>query len=266
MIISLILSILLSAILTFPQENYLLEKELNYQAQYFTLDQLGYIYLLNDSGLKKTDIQSNDLKNFSNNLYGKIHSVDATDPFRTLIFYKDFNRIEWLDKNLSPILSAVSLDELGYYQVAAVCQSVNGGFWLFDQSLDQLVYYDKNLKETKKSAQLTEMIDQNTELSQVYMLEKNDYIYLGINGENILLFDNYGTYIKTFPIIYETEFHVKNQTIIYNKDNDIYFYNTSNFTEEKLTFPGKGIKQIRLLNHKIFVRTGSKIMVYKPHN
>ncbi|MFC2104676.1 hypothetical protein ACFLS4_04910, partial [Bacteroidota bacterium] len=215
MLISIVLSIITSIIFSVSQPEFTLEKELNYKANYFTIDQLGYLYIVSNSELRKVDIKSNQEKNYSNSLLGKIHSVDVSDPFRTLLFYKDFNKIEFLDKNLSQITSAINLDDLGYYNVSAICQSVNGGFWIFDQSLDQLVYIDKNLKTVKKSVQLTDMIDQNADQEQVFMLEKNDYIYMGISGEGILLFDNYGTYIKTFPLLNIEVFQVNNGTISY---------------------------------------------------
>ncbi len=132
---------------------------------------------------------------------GKITDVDVSDPFRTLLFYRDFNKIIFLDKNLSEITSPIVLDDLGYYNVLSVCQSVNGGFWIFDQSLSSVIYIDKNLNTIKKSSQLSDLIGQEMDQKQVFMLEKNDYIYLGVSGEGILLFDSYGTYIKTFPIV-----------------------------------------------------------------
>ena len=267
MLLSLILSILINTVFSVQQQAEIkLQQEININVENFTVDPLGYLYIINRTELKKIELETNKERNFSTILSGEIYSVDVSDPFRTLLFYKDFNRIEWLDKNLSSIVSSISLDDLGYYQVAAVCQSVNGGFWLFDQSLHQIVYIDKNLKTINKSVQLSEMIDQNSDTDQVYMLEKNDYIYLGINSKEILLFDSYGTYIKTFPINYKEKFQVNNGTIIYYNGESLNFYNTDSYTEEKITLPEQNTEQIIFENKRIFIQTKEKITIYQPIN
>jgi hypothetical protein len=266
MLITLVLSICASILISFPQTEIRIEQELNYKAEYFTVDQLGYLYLVNGAELKKIDLKTKKEKSFSNTLSGNIHSIDASDPFQTLLFYKDFNMIEWIDKDLGPIASAISIDKLGFYQVAAVCQSVNGGFWLFDQSLYQIVFIDKNLKIANRSTQFSEMIDQNTALNQVLMLEKNDYIYLGINGNSILLFDSYGTYIKTYPINYSRDFQVINGTIVFYNNQKLKFYSTENYSEKEMLLPKQKIRQVKLENKRIFMLTNEKILIYQPDN
>jgi len=266
MFISLVFSILLSFTFSFSQPDYILEKELNYTADFISTDQFGHLYLVNGSELKKIEIGTNKQSNYSNKLSGKLFSVDVTDPFRILLFYKDFNKIELLDKNLAQITSPINLNDLGYYNVSAVCQSVNGGFWIFDQSLNQLIFFDKSLNITNKSSQLSELIDQNLENEQVFMLEKNDYIYLGIRDEGILIFDNYGTYIKTFPILEVNDFQVNNENITYLKNGEYFFYNSSSFEEYNISLPEHYYKQVRLENKRLFIQTEEKIFIYQQNN
>jgi hypothetical protein len=266
MVISLFITILTSIIFSVPQQDYKLTKELAVQADYFTVGPLGFIYCVRGSSIQKVNLKSNHSIEYSNPTLGNIGSVDASDPFRTLVFYKDFNRIEFLDRNLTLLTSAIQLDNLGYYNVAAVCTSVNGGFWLFDQTLNQLVYINQDLKPVKKSAKLTEMLDQNGDQEQVFMLEKNDYIYLGIETEGILLFDYYGTYIKTFPIKNMSSFQVNNETITYLKNGNQHFYNTSNYNEDTLNLPKEPIKQVVLENNRLFILSEKKISIYQLNN
>ena len=265
MLISLVLSILSSIILSVSQQDYNLEQEMENKADFFTVDPLGYIYTVNNTKLKKIDIKTDRKQEYSNLLSGKIYSVDATDPFRTLLFYKDFNKIEFLDKNLALIASPITLDDLGYYNVCAVCTSVNGGFWLFDQTLNQLVYINRDLNTEKKSVFLSDIINQNIDQEQVFMLEKNDYIYLGIREEGILLFDHYGTYIKTFPIKNISRFQVNNGTISYFNNGNLYFYNTNNYTEDYLKLPEINIKQVEIENGKLYIQGERKLYIYQQN-
>ena len=240
------------------------EKEFDIIADFINVDQFGNLYAITGSEIVKLDLVKNQKKTYSNILNGDITSVDTSDPLRILIFFKDFNKIIFLNKDLTAIISPISLDNLGFYDVATVCQSVNGGFWIFDQSFKQLVYINKSLNITMKSAQLSDLINQNHTLDQVFMLEKNDYIYLGVNGENILLFDTYGTYIKLIPLTYNKIFQVNNGIISYlNDKNEFCFYNCNNYTENCVTLPHQNCEQVINENNRLYIQKEQKIFVYK---
>jgi len=266
MLISCLGSILISVILFVSQPEYTLEKELNCKADFFTVDPLGFLYLIQNAEIRKIDLNQNKEKSYSNSLSGKITEADVSDPFRTFLFYQNFNKIVFLDKNLSEMMSPIVLDDLGYFDVLSVCQSVNGGFWIFDQSLSSLIYIDKNLNAIKKSSGLFDLTGQNMDQKQVFMLEKNDYIYLGISGEGILLFDSYGTYVKTFPLLNAGRFQVNNGIISYYYEGELHFYNTDSFTEDKMPLPIHSYKQVLIENKKLFIQTEGKIFIYKLNN
>jgi hypothetical protein len=248
------------------QPGFVLEKELDSKADFIKVDQLGYLYLVNGTNLKKLDLRNNLEHNYSNILSGRINSIDVTDPFKTLIFYQEFNKLEFLNKNFSSITSPIQLDDLGYYSILSACQSVGGGFWIFDQSLSQIVYIDKNRNTVMRSSQLFEMIGQNIDQKQVSMLEKNDYIYLGISGVGVLLFDIYGTYIKTFPLMNIGVFKVNNGIISYYFNEELYFYNTEDFTESHLSLPKHDYKQVLIEKERLFILTEEKIFIYQLNN
>ncbi len=262
MAINLIISILIF-LAGMNQSDFYFEKEYAICSHYFSTDQFKNIYIINKSLINKINSENNTKINYSNNLFGDITSIDVSDPFRILIFNKDFNKILFLDNTLSEISSPIILDNLQYFNVTAVCQSNNGGFWIYDQNLNQIVYFDKNLKETKKSAQISSLLEYNDINNEVFMLEKNDYIYLGIYNEGILQFNNYGTYIKTFPIKDCTQFQVKDGYIIYSKNNKLFFYNTSNFETEKIDLPLNSFINARIENNLVFIQTTESIKLFK---
>ena len=199
-------------------------------------------------------------------MFGNITLVDASDPFRVLIFNKDFNKISFLDNKLTEIASPVLLDNLGFFNVSAVCNSNNGGFWIFDQNLNELVYFDKQLNLQKKSSQLTSLFDPEKENTGIFMLEKNDYIYLGIKDQGVLFFDSYGAYIKTFPIIDIESFQVIDTKIIYFSNNKLNLYDTKSFTKEILDLPIENCINSRIVQDKVFLQTNEKILVYQLGN
>src|SRR5579863_9753434 len=61
----------------------------------FTVDNLGNIYVLNkDNQLKKESPQGDSLAVFNDvRRYGKIASVDVTNPLKILVYYREFSTI-----------------------------------------------------------------------------------------------------------------------------------------------------------------------------
>jgi len=238
------------------------EKEYNYEADFFTTDGFGNLYIVQNSELIKINTSNNKELVYSNFSSGKISSIDPSDPFRILVYYKDFNRILFLDKNLTEIMSSISLDDKGIYNALSVCQSVNGGFWVLDQNSAQLLYLDKSLNIVKKSAVIQEIFDQNTDTKQAFMLEKNDYIYMGFESAGVMQFDSYGTYIKVFPIIKFVNFQLIDNVIVYFSEGKLNFYNTQNYQEESVKIPIENIYKAEIQGNKLFVQVKKKILVY----
>lgn len=262
MILSFLISVLLSFFLWINPAGIIPEKVYNYKADFFSTDGLRNLYIVQNSQLVKINTDNNKKLVYSNSSLGEISIIDPSDPFRILVFYKDFNKIVFLDKNLTEITSPVILDDTEYYNVLSVCQSINGGFWVLDQNSGQLLYFNKSLNILKKSSVIPEIYDQNTEGIQAFILEKNDYIYVGIENAGILQFDNYGVYIKSFPIANSVEFQVVDNVIIYYKEDKLNYYNTKNYTEESIKLPVENTVRSAIEGSRLFIQTEKKILVY----
>ena len=107
MINTVLVSVLISLLSFYTQPEFILEKEYDIKADFISTDQLGNFYIIKNSELIKNNANNNQTLRYSNNLFGKISSIDASDPFRILVFNKDFNKIVFLDKNLTEITSPV---------------------------------------------------------------------------------------------------------------------------------------------------------------
>ena len=89
-----------------------------------------------------------------------------------------------------------------------------------------------------------------------------------LSEENIkvLLFDNYGTYIKTYPLFDCKFFQVIDDTIIYCSNDKLISYNTETFEKDELDLPVEDIQNARIEGNKIFIQTDDKVRVYKANN
>ena len=136
--------------------DYELIKTVNIEGNIFKTDQLENIYVGNNQNIVKFNNLGTKLFTYNNNYLGAITYFDISDPLRTLVFYKDFNQVLYLDNTLSAIGSPILLDNLGYNQIELACSSNTGGFWIFNSQTNQLILIDKNLQIKLQSVSITQ--------------------------------------------------------------------------------------------------------------
>ncbi len=110
----------------------------------FSVDNLGNIYVINnDNQLKKLSPRGDSLAVFNDvRRYGKIGSIDVTNPLKILVYYRDFTTIIELDRFLN-IINTIDLRAQNILQAKAVGLAYDNNVWVFDeldaQSQDELV-------------------------------------------------------------------------------------------------------------------------------
>src|ERR1700722_9347250 len=100
----------------------------------FTVDNLGNIYTLDKSDLlKKMDAQGDSIAVFNDvRRYGKVYSIDATNPLKVLLYYQAFGTIIVLDRLLN-VVNKIDLRQQGIFQAKAIAQSYDNGVWVYDE-------------------------------------------------------------------------------------------------------------------------------------
>ena len=256
------MKILLIFILLFTTTSDLkLIKQFSANSEIVLTDAIGNIYAVNGNNVTMYNFEG--LKNFSysNSFLGSIYSVDVLDPMRVLIFYKEFNKVIFLSNKLSEISSAIELDNLGYSQISACCNSNLGGFWIFNAQQMQLVHLNSNLESDRKGTNIQSVL-QNNDLP-VYMLEQNDEIFVSAPKSGVLIFDKFGTYKKTIPLYQLNKFQVVGDKFIYLNNNKIFSYSTINNTDSLSIPENLKIKSASIYKNKIVVSNSNEIYVYE---
>ena len=240
-------------------------KDIPGKGELINTDHLGNIYTVNNITLTRHSMLQNTTQSYSNNLLGEIHSIDATDPFRIIVFYKEFNTLIFLNSELTELRSAINLSDLGYNHVIAVGTASNGGFWIYEKELGRVIYIDNNLKTAHKSSVLFDLID-NPSYKSCQLVEKNDFVYLGIAGQGILQFDSYGTFIKNYPILDFVDFQVVGNNISFFNGIELTIYNTQTYESESIKMPVEKIKNIKIEGSKVFLLLDDRISIYSINN
>lgn len=244
--------------------NIILLKQFAVKSEFIKTDALGNIYIVNGTTVSIYNLDGKKSFSYSNSLLGNINSVDVIDPMRILVFYKDFNKIVFLSNKLSEISSAIELDNLGYSQVSACCNSNLGGFWIFDSQQMQLVHINSNLVTDRKGTNIQSFLQSND--FPVNMLEQNDELFVSAPNTGILVFDKFGTYKKTVPIFQIKNFQVIANKLIYFNDNKVFSY--SNLKEiDSLSLP-QNIKftSSSMYKNKVILSSQNEVFVYEIEN
>src|ERR1700690_3966530 len=85
----------------FTDGQFILQQTIPAKADQITTDQLGNFYIIKNDVLEKYDLKGALTKTYNNKTFGKIDLVDASNPMKVLLFYKNFSQIVFLDNTLS---------------------------------------------------------------------------------------------------------------------------------------------------------------------
>ena len=242
-------------------EKYVLYKSIAEKSQFnYTTDRFGNVYRISENGITRFDIATDENKSFSNKYLQAVSSVDVSNPLKILVFYKEMASFQFIDNTLSPTSDLIQLSDMGIYQPQTMCSSTNNGFWIFNGENTQLIKYDNNQREVVKINNLNQLL--NVALQPISMLEQNNILFLNNPSTGVLLFDIYGTYLKTLPLKNLNNFQVLGENIFYFANKKFNTYNIRTFAESSFTLPINEPKNCRIENKQLFVQDSTGIKIY----
>ncbi|MES1160361.1 MAG: hypothetical protein ABUM51_06380 [Bacteroidota bacterium] len=187
----------------------------------FTVDNLGNIYVLSpDNQLKKLSANGDSLAVFNDvRRYGKIWSIDATNPLKLLVYYREFTMIIELDRFLN-IINTIDLRRLDILQAKAVGLSYDNNVWVYDE-------LDAKLKRIGDDGSL---IDQTTDFRQLFdstpdpavLRDQGGFVYLYDPAKGVYVFDHYGGLNRHIVLPGWLDFSVIDKSML-GRDNQRFF-------------------------------------------
>ncbi|HRH01636.1 MAG TPA: hypothetical protein PLN13_05630 [Bacteroidia bacterium] len=250
-----------SMLLSLTSDKLILHKRVYTQGNYFTTDNLGNCYLVDKNEITKYDVNGTVFNKFSIKAFGTIQSMDASNPMKLMVFYKDFSKIVYLDNTLSLNGNPLDLEELNLTQAKLICASHSDGIWLFNQQKFELIRLDKNLEVSQTTSNINQLL--GIELAPTYLCEYANLVYLNNPETGIVVFDIYGTYVKTIPILHLNKFQVINDMIYYLKDNKAVSYNLKTLVQNEIKLPDMKYTEVRTEKGMLYVQSAELIDLLK---
>ncbi len=97
-------------------------------------------------------------------------------------------------------------------------------------------------------------------------MEKNGQVYVNDPAVGILVFDNFGAYYKTIPILGLQKFHIMQEQIIYYQDGRLRSYNPITFDAKMISLPDSvGVIQAAIEKERIAVLKKDQVDFYRFH-
>ena len=200
------------------------------------LDNLDNLFIISSTGQIKKIGPTGDSIGVFNGMrnYGKLSSIDVSNPLKPLLFYKDFSTVLVLDRFLAN-RAVVNLRQFHILQPSAIGLSYDNNIWVFDQ-------YDSKLKKVDESGNiLLQTDDFRTLFGQNFTPQKiindNGLVYLADSTSGIFVFDNYGTFKRKIILKNWSTIDVWNGMIVRLSKDAIVVYNPTNFSEKGVLFP-----------------------------
>jgi hypothetical protein len=223
----------------------------------FTTDNLGNIYILNSSNqIKKLDHKGDSIAVYNDvRRYGKINSIDATNPLKVLVYYKEFGTILILDRLLN-VRNTIDLRQQNIFQARSITSSYDNNIWLFDELENKLKKIDDNGRTLLETPDFRQIFDDA--ISPSIMYDRDGLVYLYDSAKALMTFDYYGARKNNFRIKSVQDFQVMDKNTILGRNNThiiLYKPATLQVYTFKLPVPIQEFKKISFNNNRMYVLT-----------
>jgi hypothetical protein len=156
-------------------------------------DPLGQALVFNENEIIKISSGDTLFNRFSQMAWGPIFQVDASNPLKILVFYKEASRIVFLDNTLSPHGEPIDLIALGYDQAELACTSFDNSLWLYDRLNFRLVRLNAQLQPVVIIPNLNQILNGQIQLCR--LKERNNRLYVSAFDGTVYVFDVYGSFL-----------------------------------------------------------------------
>jgi hypothetical protein len=191
--------------------------------EFIGIDNLEQVYYIKDNTLyKKT---ASKVFSFSNLHLGKITSVDIINPMKIIVFYKDFNSVILLDDKLNELTDTIDFNIVLLKNISYTATASNSNLWLFSEDDNRLEIFNYQTQKTIVSKQLENDF-------KYKMASSNYHNFWLISDEKMLLYNEYGSFIKSFiPNLQDEQIQkliTYRNNFVFQTNNGLFYLNDEN--------------------------------------
>lgn len=247
--------------ISWAQTGFEFEKSFEAKANAVVTDNMGALYLIRKAEIEKRNAQGKNEEVNSGKLFGNIHSMDASNALKVVVFFKNLSLVSIRDNRLAERGEAIVLDKMGLAQASAVAQSYNNGLWVYDAFQFQLIRFDEQFRETNRTPNLMNMVRRAIE--PAYLMESNRQVFLADPGYGVYVFDVFGTLAKQIPFEGASYLSVQGNILYVFSDTSLMIYNMRTFDIQTLKLPVDKPQSVAMHNTSVYILKDNKVQLYK---
>jgi hypothetical protein len=221
---------------------------------YFTVDNLENIYLVNNNNQLKKLNSNGDSAGVFNDVrkYGKLYFIDATNPLKLLLYYRNFSTIVVLDRFLN-IRNVINLRKQNIFNVKTISTSYDNNIWIFDEGDGRIKKIDDNGGVLSETVDLRMIFD--TIPSPASITDQDGFVYLYDPGKGFYVFDNYGSLKNKLPFLHWNNAEVTGKNLYGFTDTSLFQYQTGSLSLKEFSLPASfsNAIQVKAVNGKVYV-------------
>lgn len=229
----------------------------------FTVDNLDNVYVLTSTDqLKKYNSNGDSVAVFNNvKNFGKVSTIDVSNPLKVLLYYKDFSTIVVLDRLLA-VRNTVDLRKQNIFQVNAIAQSYDNNIWLYDEDDSKLKKIDETGKVLLETPDFRLLFNQAPHIKDI--CDQDGFVYLYDPTQNVFVFDYYGALRNKILISGWEDFKVAGKFIYGINSDTIHRYeiNTFRVDEERLPVPLKNSLKVNFTSSRLYALKKGLLEIY----
>ncbi len=238
-------------------------KKIEYPISSFTVDNLGELYIINtDNQLKKYNEKGDSVGVFNQvTKYGKLTYVEAQNPWKAILFYKNYSTIVLLDKYLN-VLTNINLRSQNIFNVQAVTTSYDNNIWLYDEQENKLKKIDDAGNKIFESVDFRLLFDSIPTPQKI--MDADGFVYLYDREKGLYIFDYYGSFKSKLPFLNWTDVAVIDKSIYGFDKNNLYRY-TPPLPDVKKYALSEALRNntsLKVNNHRIYILKNQQLEIY----
>lgn len=188
-------------------------------AESMAVDPQGNVYLIADAKLSKYASDGRLLSTYTNNMLGHISSIDADNPLKIMLFYKDAGVILFLDDQFAQIGDQIDLFAQGFSTISLAAYSSKSEIILYDEVNSELIILDMHFNVKEKIHNNFEEFHPNR------LFDVNEkMIVMQDAAQGVFFFDNFGTYEKNIMLLSENPIQIIENQIFYLAEKQLRSY------------------------------------------
>ncbi|MGV3767246.1 MAG: hypothetical protein ACO1NW_14025 [Chitinophagaceae bacterium] len=230
----------------------------------FTTDNIGNTYLLTrQNQLKKYNPDGDSLSVFNDvKRFGKLYSMDASNPLKLVLYYRDFSTVVELDRLLN-VRNTIDLKKLNIFQPKAVGLSNDNNIWVYDELEAQLKKIGQDGTLRSATTDLRQALDSLP--SPTVLSDQDALVYLYDTTKGVYLFDYFGTLKNRLPFRGWQDFQVLGKFMFGRKNTILYRYETGSLQlqEQDLAAILQDVLKLRVNMQRLYVLHPGKLQVYR---